>query len=193
MNKIETEIVQTIWNDEEEHQAFLANPKQYLLEEGQEIPKDTEVNVYEDTPSLRHFLLPSETTQLPQTDELFHEIAKRAIEDSDFKAELLENPKTVAREMGIAIPDGLKIKVVEDKPSEINMIVPFNSASGELSDIDLEAVAGGKSDTNRKICGGTSAAAGIGCGIGAIFSFGATAAASAAGVATTTGASHLAG
>ncbi len=173
MNKIETEIVQTIWNDEEEHQAFLANPKQYLLEEGQEIPKDTEVNVYEDTPSLRHFLLPSETTQLPQTDEFFHEIAKRAIEDSDFKAELLENPKTVAREMGIAIPDGLKIKVVEDKPSEINMIVPFNSASGELSDIDLEAVAGGKEAS--KVCAGVGGVLGGGCAAAAFFTAGTSA------------------
>ena len=179
MKKTEADIIQAIWNDPEEHQAFLANPKQYLLEQGQEIPEDTEVNVYEDTPSLRHFLLPSEGTQLPQGDDLFLQIAKRAMEDSEFKAKLLENPRTVAQEMGIAIPDGLGIKVVEDKPDEINMIVPFNSASGELSDADLEAVAGGKVDKDAA-CFGSAGGSAVACAVGAVFSLGMTAAVSGA-------------
>ena len=191
MKKTEAEVIQAIWNDPEEHQAFLANPKKYLLEQGQEIPKDTEVKAYEDTPSLRHFLLPSKGTQLPGEDEPFLQIAKRAMEDSEFKAELLKNPRTVAQEMGIAIPDGLEIKILDNKPDEINVIVPFNSASGELSDADLEAVAGGK-PSNAAICGGTAAGLGIGCGIGAIFSLGATIAASAGSIALTKGASALA-
>ena len=191
MKKTEADIIQAIWNDPEEYQAFLEDPKQYLLEQGQEIPEDTEVNVYEDTPSLRHFLLPAEGTQLPQGDELFLRIAKRAQEDAEFKAELLENPKTVAQQMRIVIPDGLKIKVLENKPDEINVIVPFNSASGELSDADLEAVAGGKN--NAATCGFTAGGLGVACGIGAVFSFGATIAASTTGTGVAATASAAAG
>ena len=95
-------------------------------------------------------------------------------------AKLLENPRTVPQEMGIAIPDGLGIKVVEDKPDEINMIVPFNSASGELSDADLEAVAGGK-DKN-KVCGGFAGGWTSACGISAALTTGVTAVGSLLGV-----------
>lgn len=49
MKNNETDIIQAIWNDPKEHHAFLADPKEYLLERGQEIPKGTEVKVYEDT------------------------------------------------------------------------------------------------------------------------------------------------
>ena len=179
MKKTEAEVIQAIWNDPEEHQAFLANPKKYLLEQGQEIPKDTEVKAYEDTPSLRHFLLPSKGTQLPGEDEPFLQIAKRAMEDSEFKAELLKNPRTVAQEMGIAIPDGLEIKILDNKPDEINVIVPFNSASGELSDADLEAVAGGKG--TPAICAGVGGVLAAGCVAAGFFTGGVTAIASLVG------------
>jgi len=192
MKKTEAEVIQAIWNDPEEHEAFFANPKEYLLEQGQEIPDSTRVIAYEDTLSLRHFVLPTEGTQLPEGDDPLTQIAKQAMEDSEFKAKLLENPKTVAQEMGIVIPDGLKIKILENQPDAMNVIVPFNPACRELSDADLEAIAGGKA-SNATICGGTAAGISIACGIGAIFSLGATAAASAAGVGITSGASALAG
>ena len=74
----------------------------------------------------------------------------------------------------------------------MNVIVPFNPACRELSDADLEAIAGGKA-SNSTICGGTAAGISIACGIGAIFSLGTTAAASLAGIGITKGASALAG
>ena len=112
MKRTEAEVIQAIWNNPEEHQAFFANPKEYLLEQGQEIPDSTRVIAYEDTLSLRHFVLPTEGTQLPEGDDPLTQIAKQAMEDSEFKVKLLENPKTVAQEMGIFIPDGLKIKIL---------------------------------------------------------------------------------
>ncbi len=190
MKKTETEIVQAIWNDPEEHKAFFANPKKYLLELGYEIPDSTKVNAYENTISLRHIILPSEGTQLPEGDDPLLQIAKQAMEDSEFKAKLVENPRTVAQDMGIAIPAGLEIKIIENKPDEMNVIVPFNPAGTELSDADLEAIAGG--NNKGAICGATAGGLSIACGIGAVFSLGATAAASATGTGIIGGASGAA-
>ena len=49
MKNTEPDIIQAICNGPKEPPAFLADPNVYLLERGQEIPKGTEVKVYEDT------------------------------------------------------------------------------------------------------------------------------------------------
>lgn len=42
-------------------------------------------------------------------------ILERAAEDEEFRARLLEDPPgTIEEELGIGIPDGLKIKVLQD-------------------------------------------------------------------------------
>ena len=72
---------------------------------------------------------------------------------------LLEDPKgTFEQELGTRLPEGVRIRVVEESAQTIYLVLPSASAVGEdeeLSDQDLEAVAGG-SDTWLQ-CGPVSA------------------------------------
>jgi hypothetical protein len=72
----------------------------------------------------------------------------KALEDSEFRRELLENPKAaLEKESGKSFPDGLSVQILEEDANSITIVLPklpesVDSAS-ELSDEALEQVAGG--------------------------------------------------
>ena len=75
-------------------------------------------------------------------------IVQRSIEDEDFRQRLLDDPKgTLEQELGSGLPDGVEVRVVEESTDTIYLVLPSASAlgdqGGELSDQELEAVAGG--------------------------------------------------
>ena len=91
--------------------------------------------------------------------EVERKLLQRSMEDEDFRRRLLEDPKgTFEQELGTRLPEGVRIRVVEESAQTIYLVLPSASAVGEdeeLSDQDLEAVAGG-SDTWLQ-CGPVSA------------------------------------
>jgi hypothetical protein len=64
----------------------------------------------------------------------------------NYREALLKNPKVVLEgQMGGKLPPGINVKAVEETPNTIYVVVPYVAKAGdELSDGDLEAVAGGK-------------------------------------------------
>jgi hypothetical protein len=82
-----------------------------------------------------------------------------------YREALLKNPKLVVEgQMGGKIPDGVTVKAVEETPSTIYVVVPYVPKPGaELSDNELEAVAGGKGvldSIGNVLTGGISGAVG---------------------------------
>ncbi|GET37480.1 NHLP leader peptide family RiPP precursor [Microseira wollei] len=74
------------------------------------------------------------------------QLIERALEDENFKQELLSNPKAVyARESGEKLPKDLEIEVIQETPNKVYLVLPTNPAIAEeeLSEEALEAVAGG--------------------------------------------------
>jgi hypothetical protein len=80
------------------------------------------------------------------------QIVKKAWKDPKFKKDLLANPKSVLEKelqslhKGAKMPASIKVKVVEETADTIYLVLPRNpkEVSGkELSDSELEAVAGG--------------------------------------------------
>jgi hypothetical protein len=63
-----------------------------------------------------------------------------------YRESLVKNPKVVLEgQMGGKLPNGITVKAVEETPNTIYVIVPYVPKPGaELSDNELEAVAGGK-------------------------------------------------
>jgi hypothetical protein len=71
----------------------------------------------------------------------------KAWTDENFKQELLNDPKTaIAQTFQIEIPDNIEVRVLEEATTTFYLVIPakpFVGAEGELSDEQLEAVAGG--------------------------------------------------
>ena len=89
-------------------------------------------------------------------DELQSRLIERATRDQGFREELMRDPRgVIGREMGIDVPEGVEIKVVEESPTTSYLVLPPAPASPgqELSDRELEAVAGGWSIAGETDCG----------------------------------------
>jgi hypothetical protein len=85
--------------------------------------------------------------QAPTTRrELEAELIGRASKDEAFRRALVDDPTgTLERELGVQVPEGVTLTVVEETPTSRYVVLPHRPAGGgrELSDTDLDDVAGG--------------------------------------------------
>ena len=76
-----------------------------------------------------------------------HALAKVIVacwQDEAVKARFLADPKAVLAEHGMTVPDQIGIEASEDTDLHINLTIPAApDGNGELSDGELNAVAGG--------------------------------------------------
>ena len=80
------------------------------------------------------------------TDSMINQqVLARAIKDAAFRQALLSDPKAVlAKEYNIHLPENVTIRVLEETSSTLTLVLPpQETMTQELSDADLEAVAGG--------------------------------------------------
>jgi hypothetical protein len=89
--------------------------------------------------------------------ELERKLIQRSLEDEEFRRRLLDDPKgAVEQEIGTRLPQEIKIRVVEESPDTIYLVLPSSSPLGgegeELSDRELDAVAGGDINTFQDDC-----------------------------------------
>ena len=80
--------------------------------------------------------------------EMERRLLQRSLEDDDFRQRLLEDPKAaVEQELVMRLPEDVRVVAVEETAETIYLVLPSRSTegqeAGELSDRELEAVAGG--------------------------------------------------
>ena len=81
-------------------------------------------------------------TEWTSPNEIRSHLIRKAADDSDFRADLLADPKAaVSAELDVDIPDGLNISVVEDSPTVVHLVLPPNP---QLTSEDLKAISGGE-------------------------------------------------
>jgi hypothetical protein len=77
-------------------------------------------------------------------ETLENEIAVKAFQDPAFMNALRADPKAVmAREYDLNIPDNVVVELIEEGPTKLYLRLPPNPHDLELTDEQLEAVAGG--------------------------------------------------
>jgi hypothetical protein len=76
-------------------------------------------------------------------------LIQRSLQDESFRQRLLADPRAVIeQELGSRLPESIEVRVVEETADTIYLVLPSASPlgqGGELSDQELEAVAGGAS------------------------------------------------
>jgi hypothetical protein len=71
------------------------------------------------------------------------QIVAEALQDEDFKNRLLAEPEEVLKEHGMEVPQGIEVRVVENSSKVLYLTLPAQLKEGELSESELEGVAGG--------------------------------------------------
>ena len=143
------EVIAKVWSDESLKTKLMDNPKSVLAEYGLEFPTSMEVQVHENTSSLMNYVLPLPSSippgvDLEEIEPVAGKVIKLALADEAFKTRLLSAPKpAIAEATNMTLPMSLEIRVYEDKPTVKHLVLPVNPANSELSDADLELVAGG--------------------------------------------------
>jgi hypothetical protein len=84
--------------------------------------------------------------------EVERTLVQRSMEDKDFRQRLLDDPKgAVEQELGSRLPEGVEVRAVEESAQIIYLVLPSASPlgqGGELSDQELDEVAGGDESDN---------------------------------------------
>lgn len=78
-----------------------------------------------------------------QPNQQWGQIVAKAWANEGFKGRLLANPGVVLQEEGMVILAGFQVKVVEDTDKVLHLTLPAKPGQGELSEEDLDRVAGG--------------------------------------------------
>lgn len=90
-----------------------------------------------------------DSPKLPTWQEFHNALMVRALKDESFRRELLADPKAmVEKEMGkvkegIQLPVAWEVKVIEQPANVLYLVLPAMSGD-ELSDEELDSIAGGK-------------------------------------------------
>jgi hypothetical protein len=114
---------------------FVENPKVILDEMDIPIPSAQNVTVLESREGEIFFVLPvlteEDVTQLRHSLNTVHpqrsvrsRILLKAREDPDYKAKLLEEPKTTLKAEGLPIPNTSTVTVLENSPEQLYIVLP---------------------------------------------------------------------
>jgi hypothetical protein len=149
------QLLERVQADTAFKQELLNDPKAVLVKEGAKIPEEVEIKALEETANNRYIVLPSRndmtadeyeemSKQLAQAEDGISRLMGRAMQDEAFKQELLSNTKAVLEKaLGEKMPENLEFKVLEQTGNTRYIVLPINTESEELSEEELEAVAGG--------------------------------------------------
>jgi hypothetical protein len=71
----------------------------------------------------------------------YAKVVARAWADEKFKRKLLKEPAAALADMGIRVPRDVKVKVVENTPATVHLVLPGVPFESDLSDSELEILA----------------------------------------------------
>lgn len=68
----------------------------------------------------------------PETQSAWRGIVANAWSDDQFKNRLIDDPSSVLKSAGVAVPEGVHFVVVENEPNRVHLVLPAKP-SGDVS------------------------------------------------------------
>jgi hypothetical protein len=153
------QMLATALEDPTFKQRLVADPSAVLRERCLPVPGGQAVKVVENTADTVYLVVPAKPDTERSGEPLIRvaeaqqgsmaQLARvliNASHDEAFKKRLMVNPATTLGEHGISAPDGKTIRVVENTNDTVHLVLPAKPTQAELSDEQLDQVAGGLVD-----------------------------------------------
>lgn len=86
---------------------------------------------------------------IPTRAEVDALVRERLNSDSEFRAALLADPRAaLSALLGLDLPGAVSVEVHEESLAHVHLVIPAADGDGEISEDELEMVAGGACWTN---------------------------------------------
>ena len=70
-------------------------------------------------------------------------IRGKAVEDAAFRADLISDPSgAIERAFGAGVPDEITLRVIEEAPDEVVLVLPQPLGSSALTEYEMDSIAG---------------------------------------------------
>jgi len=93
---------------------------------------------------------------MKQRQQLEQHLIEKAMKDPEFRKRLIENPKAVIQEVtGVELPPSFNLSILEEDPQTVYLVLPCIPTpldEMELTENELEMVAGGRAEDSVLIC-----------------------------------------
>jgi hypothetical protein len=132
--------------DSEFRRDLKARPVQVLSEQGLTLPPGREIKVVEDSDKVVHLTIPDHLDGQKQSlmmDDPVGRLILKAAADQNFRQQLLQQPRQTLMAQGWQVKPDLEYKVLQDTGHLNHLVIPQPPAESELSDEELDSVAGG--------------------------------------------------
>jgi hypothetical protein len=153
MSKELGKLFAQVWEDEQLQARLKADPKAVLEEYGVQVPPGLDLEVLECTQDTTYIMLPPQgkagkvppLEKLPESYGLgavYHVVITKAEKDAVFRKLALSDPMAALARIGVNLPAGHTVKIVEATSTKSYLVVP-PAPQGGLSAEELDKVAGG--------------------------------------------------
>jgi hypothetical protein len=111
----------------------------------------------------------TEATAIPTAEDLKMIVIAKSNDDAAFRQAVIDNPKAAVEKLfNVELPAHVSFNVVQEAADQYTIVLPHQQAvgaGGELSDNDLEAVAGGSKAGATKFFTQVGSGAAVGLGV----------------------------
>lgn len=133
---------------------LIEDPAALLRQHGLTLPRDAKITVHEESEDCCICVLPIEEGAASELSVEAAAVLRRAREDPTFEALLLRDPvAAIFSEFGFRFPAGVDLEIYRNRVGDFHVVLARECAEGELSDLELEMIAGGRANPFRRRSG----------------------------------------